>query len=671
MPVGAEVVPSGGVHFRVWAPGRRKVEVALANAEERTGPGKGQLLRFIELRPEDGGYYSGHVSEARAGSLYKYRLDEAGSYPDPASRFQPQGIHGPSQVIDPDRFAWSDAAWEGADIHEQVIYEMHIGTFTREGMWRSAVQQLPALADLGVTVLEVMPVNEFPGRFGWGYDGVHPFAPTQLYGPPDDFRIFVDEAHRLGLAVILDVVYNHLGPDGNYFREFSPHYFTSRHETDWGEAINYYAEQCGPVREFFIANAGYWIREYHLDGLRLDATQNIYDESKDHVITALTREVRREAGGRSTIVVAENEPQDVRLIRDPDCGGYGLDAIWNDDLHHTAMVRLTGRNEAYYSDYTGSAQEFISSAKYGFLYQGQWYRWQAQRRGTATFGIAPSRFVTFIQNHDQVANSARGRRVQQLTSPGLLRAMTALILLGPGTPMLFQGQEFAAPEPFHFFADHKPEMAPLVREGRRKFMAQFRSLAQREMWPYFAPPEDPATFEACKLDHSGRESNAEVFLLHKDLLRVRRTEAAFRRQEYGAVDGAILASDAFVLRFTAEKVGDAASGGQAASGGEAASGGDAASGGEAAECLSGDRLLIVNFGNELHLSPAPEPLLAPPPDAEWDVLWSSEDPRYGGCGTPPLDTVENWRIPAQSAVALRPVKRTRTAFKIDSFRVLP
>lgn len=619
-------MPSGGVHFRVWAPECAKVEVIVDGAG-------------FELEREDSGYHSGLVDSAGANTLYRYRLDGGGPYPDPASRFQPRGPHADSQVIDPSTYSWNDSAWRGLALQGQIIYEMHIGTFTAEGTWNAALRYLPDLADIGITVVEVMPVNEFPGEFGWGYDGVQPYAPTRLYGTPDDFRAFVDRAHALGMAVILDVVYNHLGPDGNYFGAFSKYYFTARHETDWGAAINYYDEHCGPVREFFIANAGYWISEYHLDGLRLDATQNVYDESKDHILAAITREVRRAAGGCETIVVGENEPQDVKLIRPPEEGGYGLDALWNDDFHHSAMVRMTGQGEAYYTDYYGTPQEFISAAKYGYLYQGQWYGWQKQRRGTPTIGLPPPAFINFLQNHDQVANSARGARVITLTSPGVHRAMSALTLLMPGTPMLFQGEEFGATTPFLFFADHKPDLAKLVQEGRRKYLTQFRSLAEPVMWPVFAAPHARDTFERSKLSETERQGNVEQIALHRDLIRLRRENAAFQVKACGTVDGAVLSGSAFVLRYFA--------------------GGD------------GDRLLVVNLGSHVDLARAAEPLLAPPEGKEWDVIWSSEDPQYGGTGTPPLDTVENWRIPGQAAVVLAPVERKRTAFTVSSFSLLP
>jgi maltooligosyltrehalose trehalohydrolase len=456
LPIGAEALPEGGVHFRVWAPRCRRVEVVIEGGRGCSSSNP----QGIELAPETLGYFSGLVATSGAGTRYRFRLDGSdGLYPDPASRFQPDGPHGPSQVIDARRFRWTDGAWRGVRLEGQIIYEMHIGTFTREGTWASAIRELPELAAAGITVLEIMPVAEFPGRFGWGYDGVDFFAPTRLYGEPDDFRRFVDRAHALGIGVILDVVCNHVGSDGNYLKQFSEDYFTNRYTTEWGEAINFDGENAGPVREFFLANTGYWIAEFHLDGLRLDATQNIYDQSSDHILAAMTRRVREMARGRSIIIVAENEPQHVKLVRPQEQGGYGIDALWNDDFHHSAMVALTGHHEAYYTDHLGKPQEFISAIKWGYLYQGQWYTWQKQCRGTPGFGLQPATFVTFLQNHDQVANSARGLRCHVLTSPGRYKAMTALMLLGPGTPMLFQGQEFAASSPFFYFADHQQELA--------------------------------------------------------------------------------------------------------------------------------------------------------------------------------------------------------------------
>ena len=612
-PIGAEVQPDGGTHFRVWAPRPKKVEVVL-----EAGPG---APATVELKPETNGYFAGLVAQATEGTRYRFRLDDAGCFPDPVSRYQPDGPHGSSQVVNPAGYGWNDSQWQGVGLEGQVLYEIHIGTFTREGSWKAAQRELTELADCGISVLEVMPVADFPGRFGWGYDGVGLFAPVWLYGEPDDFRRFVDEAHRAGLGVILDVVYNHFGPDGNYLSQFSPNYFTNKYDNEWGQAINFDGDNAGPVREYFLTNAAYWIEEFHVDGLRLDATQQIFDASPRNIIAEICERVREAARGRKTIIVAENEPQDTKLMHSPESGGFGLDALFNDDFHHSGMVAMTGRNEAYYTDYLGKPQEFISMVKYGYLYQGQRYKWQKQRRGTPDLRLPPAKFVTYIQSHDQIANSGRGERVQFMTSPGRLKAMTALMLLAPGTPMLFQGQEFASSSPYYYFDDHKPDLAKLVRKGRAKFLAQFRSLATSKMQPYLVDPGSPFTFERCKLDFSERQRNRSYYDLHRDLLRLRREDPVFSAQMPGGVDGAVLAAECLVLRFFEE--------------------------------MGNDRLLLVNFGVDLHLDPAPEPLLAPPDAMTWQTLWSSEDPRYGGAGTPWLDSEDNWRIPGHAAVALR------------------
>jgi maltooligosyltrehalose trehalohydrolase len=526
LPVGADVLPDGGMHFRVWAPQRQRVEVVLEGGPRYSSEGEPAVFA---LEPEGTGYFSGLVAAASAGTLYRYRLGgEAALYPDPASRFQPQGPHGPSQVIDPGAFPWQDQDWRGVPLEGQVLYELHVGTFTPAGTWEAASEELPALAALGVTVLEMMPIADFVGRFGWGYDGVDLFAPTRLYGTPDDCRRFIDRAHALGLGVILDVVYNHVGPDGNYLTQFSQAYFTNRYTTDWGAAINYEDQHAGPVREFFLANAGYWIEEFHFDGLRIDATQNIYDTSAEHILAAIARRVRQAARGRTTLLVGENEPQHATLVRPPAQGGYGLDALWNDDFHHSAMVAMTGRREAYYTDDYGTPQEVIATLKYGFLYQGQYYQWQGKRRGTPALDLRPAIFVTLLQNHDQIANSGLGLRAHLLTSAGRYRALTAVLLLGPGTPMLFQGQEFAASSPFFYFADFVGDLARRTRQGRAAFLSQFPSLAQPDMQARLPDPADPKTFARSKLDLAERHRHAAIYALHYDLLQLRREDTVFR-----------------------------------------------------------------------------------------------------------------------------------------------
>lgn len=617
LPIGAEIIPGHGVHFRVWAPRFKNVEVVLESIDSPP--------QFFPMTPEEKGYFSALIGEAQVGTRYRFRLgEESILYPDPASRYQPEGPHGSSQVIDPTTFTWTDQHWKGVTIGSQVLYEMHIGTFSREGTWERAKLELLELAELGITVVEMMPIADFSGHFGWGYDGVNLFAPTHLYGQPDDLRHFIDYAHALGIAVILDVVYNHLGPDGNYIGAFSPHYFTDKYSTEWGEAINFDGAHAAEVRQFYIHNAVYWITEYHFDGLRFDATQNIYDASSRHILSEINEKVRAAAAPRRLYLIAESETQQTYLVEPIEEGGYGLDAVWNDDFHHTALVRLTGRNESYYTDYLGTVQEFISAIKYGYLYQGQWYTWQNKKRGTPCFHLNPACFINFIQNHDQVANSAHGLRIHQLTDPGSYRAITALMLLAPGSPMLLQGQEFASSSPFYYFADHEEELAHLVFQGRRDYFKQFATIATPEIQAALPAPSDPHTFIKCKLNFTEREHHHQAYALHRDLLRLRRNDTVFNASQLKGVDGAVLSPDAFLLRYFGDEV--------------------------------DTRILIINFGVDLWLNPAPEPLLAPPPGMDWEILWSSESYIYGGGGTPPLITNHNWCILGHSAIAFIPKK---------------
>jgi maltooligosyltrehalose trehalohydrolase len=613
LSVGAEVQRDGGVHARVWAPACRGVDLVVE--------GDGDARRIVPMRRESDGHFHVLDPSLQPGHRYWYRLDGDRLRPDPASRFQPDGPHGPSMVVDPGAFAWSDASWTGVRPQGQLLYELHVGTFTDEGTWVAAARELEALARLGITIIEVMPIAEFAGRFGWGYDGVDLYAPTHLYGSPDDLRRFVDTAHGLGLGAILDVVYNHLGPAGNYLGDFSPDYFTDKYTNDWGRALNF--EGPAPARAFFVENAGYWIEEFHFDGLRLDATQDIHDASREHVIASIARRARDAAGTRSIYLVAENEPQDTRIVRPPSAGGYGVDALWNDDAHHTAVVALTGRREAYYTDYEGSPQELISSAKYGYLYQGQHYSWQKQRRGSPGLDLPPSAFVSYLENHDQVANSAFGRRLHQLAAPSELRALTAWLLLGPATPMLFQGQEFAASAPFQYFADHTPELNAEIDKGRREFLSQFASVADRGIQASLPNATDPATFERCRLDRHERETHRGWYGLHRDLIALRRTDAVIARGALARPDGAVLGPGAFLLRYFGAE--------------------------------HDDRLLVINLQGDLEFTPAREPLLAPPPGAAWRLAWSSEAVAYGGQGTPPVGEDGRWRIPGRCALLFRPL----------------
>jgi maltooligosyltrehalose trehalohydrolase len=614
LAAGADVRPDGSTHFRVWAPRPRRVRLVV----ERTS---GRCLETA-LEPEGDGYYSALVPDVGPGDRYRFWLDGK-LFADPASRFQPEGVFGPSEVVDPSGYAWRDRGWAGVSIEGQVLYELHLGTFTPLGTLRAAAARLPDLKADGITALELMPVAEFPGRFGWGYDGVFPYAPCHVYGTPDDLRSFVDDAHQLGMSVILDVVYNHLGPSGCVHREFAEAYFTTRYDNEWGEALNFDGPGSGPVRDYFIENGAYWIDEYHLDGFRLDALQGIYDGSAEHVVGTIVARAREAAGKRAIIIVAENERQESIALHPVSAGGYGVDAVWNDDFHHSAFVALTGRNEAYFSDHRGAPQEFISAAKYGYLFQGQRYAWQKKPRGTPARRLRPASFVTFLENHDQIANTGDGSRIHKYSAPGRYRAMTALFLLMPGTPMLFQGQEFGSSSPFLYFADHEGSLAEAVYRGRLEFLRQFPSGASPEAQARVPLPHDPATFERCKLRWAEHSQHLTHVRLFRDLLAMRRSDPAFSRQDPGAVDGAVLGAEAFVLRFGSIPVEE-------------------------------ERLLIVNLGRDLVAGSFPEPLVAPPTSHDWRVRWSSEDPRYGGVGGPDIVTANGWRIPGHSATVFSP-----------------
>ncbi len=608
MPIGAEVI-NGDVHFRVWAPKRKKVNLILKNRDNAP----------IAMTAEKTGYFQKLVKNVKAGDLYSFQLDDDPNlYPDPASRYQPAGPHQASQVVDPNSFKWTDQNWKGIKKEDAIIYEMHIGTFTQEGTWLSAAQHLDYLADLGITVIEMMPIAEFAGEFGWGYDGVDLFAPMHTYGKPDDLRHFINRAHELNMGVILDIVYNHLGPDGNYLRQFSDSYFSTKHTTDWGEAINF-DNDASEVRNYFLANATYWIDEYHFDGLRVDASQNIYDDSKPHILQEIGQAIRSKAPHRSLYLIAENEPQNSDYLRPIDNGGLGFDALWNDDFHHTAKVLITGKREAYFTDYKGSPQEFISISKYSFLYQGQWYRWQKKTRGKATFNLNPSCFINFLENHDQIANSVYGERLHRKANPGLLRAMTAFLILSPQTPLLFQGQEFATSSPFNYFADHKPEIAKQVYLGRLEFFKQFPSLRTPKIRASLPNPIDKETFMKSKLDLTECKTNNTWYQLHKDLIKLRKNDQVFNSHTPKKIDGAVLSSHAFVIRFFGEE---------------------------------DERLMLINLGADLYLDPAPEPLLAPPANCVWNLYWSSEDPNYGGHGTVRPNDKGNWYIPGYCAIVL-------------------
>jgi maltooligosyltrehalose trehalohydrolase len=613
LTVGADMQNGGGAEVRVWAPAVARMELVVPAVD-------GRAERAIAMTRHADGYFSALDAEAAPGGRYWLRLDGERLRPDPASRWQPDGPHQPSAYVDPAAFPWTDAEWKGLARDGQVVYEMHVGTFTAEGTWRAAAEQLAELARIGITVVEMMPVAEFPGRFGWGYDGVNLYAPAHIYGTPDDLRAFVDRAHACGLGVMLDVVYNHLGPDGNYLTEFSPDYFTDKYTNDWGRAINF--EGPRPARDYFVENAAYWMNEFHMDGLRLDATQDLNDVSPEHVLASIVAAARAAAGKKPILVVAENEPQETRMVRPRGQHGFGADALWNDDAHHAAAVALTRRREAYYRDYQGTPQELVSCARWGYLYQGQWYTWQKKYRGTPAIDLLPQAFVNYLENHDQVANSPFGHRLHQLSAPGPYRALTAWLLLGPMTPMLFQGQEFASSRPFMYFADHAGPLGEAVRKGRIEFLSQFPSATDPDVVRALPPPGDEQTFTASKLDFAERARHRQAYALHVDLLKLRRQDAVLSRAGCYRPEGAVLGPGAFLLRYL--------------------------------DAEHGDRLLIVNLDCDLDFAPAREPLIAPPYGRRWRLVWSSESSEYGGQGTPRLDRDAPWLVPGGCALFFVP-----------------
>jgi len=501
------------------------------------------------MAPSGDGWFEVTHPAAGPGTRYRFLVDGAGPFPDPASRFQPLGVHGPSEIVDPGAFAWSDAGWKGIPLERLVLYELHVGTFTPEGTFRSAAARLPALAELGITAVELMPLADFPGDRNWGYDGVAPFAPARCYGCPDDLRALVNEAHRLGLAVHLDVVYNHFGPDGAYQGTFSRQYHSATQRTPWGSAINFDGAGSGPVRDYVIANAVAWITEYHLDGLRLDATHAIHDESARHILTALAEAVHQAArdAGRVALVIAEEVRNLAHLVKPEAAGGAGLDAAWSDDFHHQLRRKLAGDADGYFGDYSGTTADLAITARQGWYYTGQHAGYFGGPRGTDPSGLAPARFVFFLQNHDQVGNRALGDRLHHAIPLAAFHAATTLLLVLPQTPLLFMGQEWAAGSPFLFFTDHHPELGRAVREGRRAEFARFAAFRDPAARARIPDPQAHDTFTASRLDwgEREREPHRSTLSLHRRLLELRRSEPALRS---GNCQVAELATDLLLLR---------------------------------------------------------------------------------------------------------------------------
>jgi maltooligosyltrehalose trehalohydrolase len=520
-----------GVNFRVWSPSSQRVEV------EIVAPGGSP--QFLPLSRGDDGMFATEVQAIHAGTRYRYRLNGQHSFPDVASCFQPEGVHGPSEVIDPAAFHWSDHDWKGIDLRDVVLYELHVGTFTSEGTFDGVRKRLPALLDLGVTAIELMPVGDFPGGRNWGYDGVALFAPARCYGHPDDLRGLVDAAHAQGLAVFLDVVYNHLGPDGNYLGAFSPFYFTDRHQTPWGPAINFDGEHSQVVRQFFLENALYWLHEFHIDGLRLDATHAIVDDSPRHFLAELTDRVRESFAGskRRPLLIAEDSRNLARMMKPPRQDGWGLDAVWADDFHHQLRRALAGDRDGYFQDYGGSAADIAATVRKGWFYCGQKSVFLERPRGSDPAGLSPGQFVICLQNHDQVGNRAFGDRLHHTIDPAAYRAASALLLSCPETPLLFMGQEWAASSPFQFFTDHHEGLGKLVTAGRRREFQRFKAFSDPKTREAIPDPQALETFlnSRLKWEERNADPHAPMLRLYGELLRLRRTEPALQLREAAGV----------------------------------------------------------------------------------------------------------------------------------------
>jgi maltooligosyltrehalose trehalohydrolase len=502
-------VSEGGVHFRVWAPKASSVSLVIIGEKEP-----------FAMNAEGRGYFSTFVQGLEPGRRYCYLLNEDRPRPDPVSRFQPEGVHGPSEVIDPSQFKWGDQDWRGIPLEEMILYEIHTGTFTKEGTFEAIIPFIDYIKnDLGITAIELMPVGQFPGERNWGYDGVYLYAPQNSYGGPMGLKHLINACHRKGLAVILDVVYNHLGPEGNYLGNYGP-YFTDRYKTPWGAAINFDGPESDEVRQFITDNALYWVTEYHIDGLRIDAVHGIFDFSARHILFDIRETVHRQAKrlNRPIAMIAESDLNDVRVIDPPKSGGYGFNAQWNDDFHHCLHTLLTGERNGYYQDF-GDFNQLAKALRKGFVYSGQYSPYRKRRHGSSSSHISPSKFFIFSQNHDQVGNRAKGDRLSTLVSFEALKLVAGMVLLSPNIPLLFMGEEYAEEAPFQYFVSHSDQaLIEAVRKGRSEEFTAFQ-------WSGEIPdPQDEVTFLRSKINldlrHEGK--NQTLLQFYETLITLRK-----------------------------------------------------------------------------------------------------------------------------------------------------
>lgn len=596
MTLGANVT-NAGVTFAVWAPDHEQVRVVI---DDDYG------IRTLDMTVDSRGVWSVTDSQAGEGARYAFLPGNEPETPDFYSRSQPDGVHARSQVVDPTRFRWSDQKWQGVSAAEAIIYELHVGTYTPEGTWSALIEQLPAIKNLGVTVLEVMPVSECPGNRNWGYDGVYHFAPASYYGSPDDMRRFVDAAHQHGLAVILDVVYNHFGPEGNYTGRYSPYYLSESHETDWGPALNWDGKHSEMVRQWAIDNACYWVDEFHIDGFRFDATHAMVDNSPTHIIQELGERVRDVAGSKSLLLYAEDGRHDIRRARTIDRGGEGMDGTWADDFHHEMRVHLTNDKEMWLKHYGGTMLTIAETINSGFgpttFRRGDEFSVEEADPGHA--------FVIALQNHDQVGNRPFGERIHHVINEVRYKVASAVLLFAPETPLIFMGQEFAASTPFSFFTDMPTELGRLVTEGRRREFGEFGAFGDEELRDSIPDPQDRSTFERSKLRLEERDKHSGVYELYSDLIALRKTEPALRGGDRARTEAIPLSAELLqARRWSADQ----------------------------------ELMLLANFGPETSTSL----------EDGWSIALSTQDEKYGGQEQPMIYGNETATIPARTALVLQ------------------
>lgn len=596
MTLGANLVEDG-VRFAVWAPDHEQVRLVVSDDHgERT----------LDMTVDARGVWSVMDPAAAAGSRYAFLPGEEPETPDFYSRSQPDGVHSRSEVVDPTMYEWNDHDWRGIPADEAIIYELHVGTYTPEGTWDGLIEQLPELKEFGVTVLEIMPVSECPGDRNWGYDGVNHFAPASYYGTPDDMRRFVDAAHLHGLAVILDVVYNHFGPEGNYTGRFSPYYLSETHETDWGPALNWDGKHSEMVRQWAIDNVCYWISEFHIDGFRLDATHAIVDDSPKHIIQELGECAREVAGDRKLLIYAEDGRHDIRRARAIERGGEGLDGTWADDFHHEMRVHLTNDREMWLKHYGGTTITIAETINNGFgpttFKRGAEYKVEPEDPGSA--------FVIALQNHDQVGNRPLGERMHHVINADRYKVASALLLFAPLTPLIFMGQEFAASTPFSYFTDMPEELGKLITEGRRREFREFGAFADEELRDSIPDPQARLTFERSKLRLEEREAHREIYDLYRELIALRKAEPALQGSDRSRTGATALGAELISVRRWNEE---------------------------------SEMLLLANFGPETS-TPLGEGAV---------IVLSTQDERFGGDGKPLIYGDGAVIIPARSAFILK------------------